>query len=218
MLVLVYSLGVFGVLCWAESEVICSLSRSVAQSPFPCGSSVALAGQLWAQVSRNVLGWIQAAKRSFNTECGTWCFCQHVAKGFPYSQACMILFLKLEGSGGFWMPWELLSVPGRVAPRPAREAWLKAEEWRVPPSPSSDFNILFPAVSFFHLFLLRSPSRHFLLNNLLLDFGFLFLDALSLWTSELLQRWKILSLDSCSFGRYCICRKIARKHSRFCVL
>lgn len=44
------------------------------------------------------------------------------------------------------------------------------------------------------------------------------LDALSLWTSELLQRLKILSLDSCSFGRYCICRKIARKHSKFYIL
>lgn len=198
-----------------HSEVICSLSPVLLHGPiFPVWLLHSSCGPRWIEVS-----WAgsKTAKCSFNAESGTWCFYQHVAKGFPQSQACMVAFLKLEDSSGFWMLWEFLSFPGRVLPCPASEAWLKAEEWRVPPSPSCDFKMYLLQLSAFSISSCWEAcvgTFFWVMCCWILSF-YCILGALSLWTSELLQILKILSIDFCSFGRSCICRKIARTHSRF---
>lgn len=177
-----------------------------------------LAQHLWARVSRNVLGWIQAAKRSFNSECGTWCFYQHTAKGFPSSQACMVVFLKLEDSSGFWMSWEFfLSQVGWSHVLPVTLTWNQNPSFHLPTAVILTY--LFQLLAFFISSCWEDQVDTFFWIICCWIVGFYcILYALSLWTSELLQRLKILSLDSCSFGRYCICRKIARKHSKFYIL
>lgn len=121
--------------------------------------------------------------------------------------------LQLEDWSGFWMLWEFFSSPGPMSC-----------QWSFPESRGMKSST-FPQLWFSHVPLQLSAfsssscwevhvgTFFWIIRCWILGF-YCVLDELSLWTGEL-QRLKILSIDFCSCSRYCICRKFARKHSRF---
>lgn len=186
MLMLVYSLGVFGVLCWAESEVICSLSPVLLYKPIfsvvvawllhgSCGPRWGEMSQAGSEQQRGALILNVGHGASTNTLlkdflrlCLAW-LCSSAGRSKWVLNALRVLFLS------------------RSHILPVKLAWKQRNE-RFHLPPAVIFTCTSPAISFFYLFLLRSPCRHFLLNNLLLDFGFLLYSRCTVimepWTSK----------------------------------
>lgn len=69
---LVYCLRFFDVLfCVERVSWLACCAQFVARYHLACSSKVLLALREWAQMNKNVLGWLQAPECSFNTECET---------------------------------------------------------------------------------------------------------------------------------------------------